>query len=473
MIREQSAIWGAISSYFKIEERGSTIGTEIRAGVAAFLTMSYNLLVNPQLMSQAGVPAQDVVVATAAASACASLAVGILGNLPFGMAPGMGLSAYLVFGLVLSGNITRVQALTSCLISGALLLLVTLTGVSKLLMSLTPHHIKLAIVVGMGLLVSLIGMVQVDLVVSSGDASLVALGDLTDWKIWLVLAGLLLIGSLTHHQVKGGILIGIFASTITYWGVTGDWPERFVKYPELQDTLQDNIDFCTLDRHCILPIVAFLFVALFDVSGVMFGLGALGRLQKEDGTIPGGTWGFLGSGAGTILAAMGGCSPIIVQVENAAGIREGGRTGLTAVVVGLLFTSALFLAPLFGEIPSCATAPVLILVGAMMTNESKNIDWTNMKEALPAFLCLAMMPFTYSIPNGILFGLTFSFAFFITSGEIFEFLRPGERTNRRPSFIDSEPTLHHPTLVVSSAEAASIPDHLPSYGAVAQTGTTV
>ncbi|KAG5176086.1 xanthine/uracil/vitamin C permease [Tribonema minus] len=458
----------SLDRYFKITERGSNVTTEVRAGVASFLTMSYNLLVNPQIMSKCGIPVEDVVVATAAASCVASVLVGLFGNLPFGLAPGMGLSAYLTFGLVVGGDLTRVQALTSCLVSGALVAVVTLTGISHFLMRITPHHVKLAIVVGMGLLIALIGMVEVDLVVSSGDESLVALGDLSDWKIWLVMSGLLLIGTLTYHQIEGGILIGIMVCTLTYFSVTGEWPKNFVEVPRIESAFSENVDLSSLDSGCIMPIFAFVFVALFDISGVMYGLGSLAKLESGPAGLPGGIWGFLGSAVGTAIAAALGCSPIIVQVENAAGIKEGGRTGLTACVVGALFAASLFLAPLFGQIPNAATAPVLILVGAMMTNESKHIDWHNMKATLPAFLCIAMMPFTYSIPNGILFGMLFSFAFFFTSGEAFERCRGlGRRAQYAPldagggsgdgggvsAFFDDTQLKRNPSLLVSKREA--------------------
>ncbi|CAM9315528.1 unnamed protein product [Phaeothamnion confervicola] len=467
---------GFLDRRFKLTERATDVPTEIRAGVASFLTMSYCLLVNPQIMSLCGIPKSDVVVATAGASAFSSILVGLLGNLPFGMAPGMGLSAYLTFGLVVSGTLTKEQALTASMLAGLIMIGSTLTGLSHLIMRITPHHIKLAIVVGMGLLIALIGMVSVDLVVASGDDSLIALGDMGDWQIWLVMFGLVLIGTLTYHQIEGGILIGIVLLSVIYWYCAEAWPTQLFQLPSLESNITDNINFTTLSAACAAPVLASLFVMLFDVSGVMFGLASLAKINGSDGSVPGGIWGFLGSAVGTVLAAALGCSPIICAVENAAGIKEGGRTGLTAVVTGLLFGASLFLAPLFGSVPTCATAPVLIMVGAMMTNESKNIDWNNMKEALPAFLCIAMMPFTYSIPNGILFGMAFSLIFFITSGEFLEYCPCGGKSHngaaeddeekdaidlnpqvkgpgRRSSFFDNTALVRNPSLLLSKDEA--------------------
>ena len=210
--------------------------------------------------------------------------------------------------------------------------------------------------------------------------------------------------------MKGGILIGITILTTIFWFLDSSFPDKILEFPKLSTSVSDFVDLSyVLDPvhlKVMLPAIAsFVFIGIFDVSGVMFGLSALGDLMSPDGTIPGSLWGFLAAAAGTILASLTGCTPIIVTVECAAGIKEGGRTGLTAVVVGVLFLVSIFLAPLLGSVPKGATAPVLMLVGSMMMSESKNINWDDMASAIPAFLTVVMMPLTYSITNGIVFGL--------------------------------------------------------------------
>jgi MFS superfamily sulfate permease-like transporter len=266
-------------------------------------------------------------------------------------------------------------------------------------------------------------MVSIRLVVPNTD-TLVTLGDFSDYHIWLALVGLVLTGSMLYHQVKGGVLAGIVLITLVVWVVDQDGPAHIAEIPHLQYGVTRNIDLrpSALTADMLPPLLAFLFVGLFDISGVMFGLSSLAKIMEEDGHIPGSIWAFLGSSIGTMVAAMAGCSPIIIHVESAAGIREGGKTGLTAVVVGLLFFLSLFFAPLFGKVPTAATAPILILVGAMMIGESQHIDWADMSQAIPAFLTCMMMPFTFSIPNGILFGVGMSLTFFVTTGEFLEYV---------------------------------------------------
>ena len=365
-----------LDGYFCITERGSTIATEVRAGTAAFLTLSYLLLVNPQIMSLAGVSHANGVLATALSSAVGSIVVGVGGNLPFGLAPGLGLSAYLAYGLVLAGVATLSESLTACFASGVLLLVCTLTGLSHVVMRIVPRSVKLSIVVGMGILIAMIGMVSINLIVAD-EKTLVTMGNLSNWSIQVSLMGIILVASLLYHNVQGAILVGITILTLIFWTVDKSFPKSLVEAPRWDGELY--IDLSVLwqwDRAGTIytAISAFLFICMFDVSGVMFGLSTLAGLMQDDGTIPGSTWGFFGSCAGTVVAAFFGSTPIIVTVECAAGVKEGGRTGLTAVVIGTYFLLSLFLAPLFGAVPEGATAPVLILVGTLMMGESGRLN---------------------------------------------------------------------------------------------------
>ena len=222
----------SLDAHFLITSRSSTIPTEIRAGVSSFLTMSYVLLVNPQILSLAGIPSGDVVVGTCVSSAVGCLVCGIFGNLPFGLAPGMGLSAYITYGLVLSNSLSSRQALTACLVAGVLQGVFAVTGVSRGVMFVVPQAVKHAIVVGMGILVAMIGMVSVNLIVADSK-TIVGLGDLTEFNIQLSLSGLILIGTLVHHDVKGSILIGVTLLTVVCWYRDGTFPETFVEWPSM------------------------------------------------------------------------------------------------------------------------------------------------------------------------------------------------------------------------------------------------
>ncbi|GMH47571.1 hypothetical protein TrRE_jg12044 [Triparma retinervis] len=474
-----------LDNYFEITARGSSIGTEVRAGIASFLTVSYVILVNPQILSLTSVPSTDSVFATCLSSAVGSILCGVVGNLPFALAPGMGLSAYLVYGLVLGDVLTLPEALTSVLISGVLQIVFAITGVSKVVMGVVPRGVKMAIVVGMGILVSMIGMVSVKLVVKN-DKTLVGMGDLADPSLLISLAGLILIATLVNANVKGGILIGITILTLTFWYLEDEFPTQIMKLPTLEYGPSTYLDLSILSSPSSLQrvfpaVAAFVFIGIFDVSGVMFGLAALGGLMKENtGYIPGSLWGFIGSGIGTIVAGGMGSSPVIVTVECAAGIKEGGRTGLTAVVVGALFLASLFFSPLLGSVPQNATAPVLMLVGSMMMGECRNINWDHTATAVPAFLTIVMMPLTYSITNGIVFGLVSAGAFYFTTGQFFGDIKNmverrereqerGERNgllgggeegfkkiSKNPSFTGEETVVRKPSFLLNEEDIEKI-----------------
>ena len=377
-------------------------------------------------MAQAGVPHDVAVFSTAVSAAVSCFVVGLFGNLPFGCAPGLGLSAYLTFGLVQAGLCTLPEALTACWWSGILVLLITITGFSAFLMRVVPESIKYAIVVGMGMLIAMIGFVSVNFILSD-ENTLVKLGDVWgDPELLVCLGGILLLGSLLYHDIKGAILIGIAGLTFIIWTMRDAWPQQIFQVPELPDAnyWDPMIIFDFANAPVLYPAVgAFVLICIFDISGVMFGLATLGGIIKDDGEVPGSQWAFVASSVGTLLAAITGSTPIIVCVECASGVREGGRTGLTAVFIGLYFSASIFLAPLFGSVPDVATAPVLILVGVLMMGEASKVSWENMKEALPAFLTIILMPLTYSITNGMIFGLLFAGGFYVTTGQFFSDLR--------------------------------------------------
>ena len=446
-----------LDAHFELTERGSSFLQEVRAGTASFLTLSYLLAVNPQIMAQAGVAHDDAVYvsccmksqfarslvihddlaltrqlsclddandtcsfATALSAAVSCFMVGIFGNLPFGCAPGIGLSAYLVYGLVNANLCSLEEALAAVWWSGILVAVVALTGLAGILMKVVPYAIKYAIVVGMGLLIAMIGMVSVGLIVAD-EKTIVSLGDTSDSSLQLSLAGTLFVASLLYHDVKGAILIGIALLTLIDWILNNHWPETVFEVPVYHNNhFWEPMAIFDASKISVLgpAMGAFVLICIFDISGVMFGLASLGGLMHpETGEIPGSLWAFLASAVGTLIAACTGSTPIIVCVECASGVREGGRTGITAIVIGLYFTASLFLAPLFSSVPDTATAPILVLVGVMMMGESAKIQWENMSDALPAFLTIILMPLTYSITNGMIFGLLASAGFYFTTGQ--------------------------------------------------------
>ena len=396
----------SIERFFKIPERGSTIATELRAGLTTFLTMAYILFVNPQILSQAGMPAQDVAIATAIASAVASLMMGLYANFPFALAPGMGLNAYFTFGVVMGLGVPWGVALTAVFVEGILFMILALSGLRTRLIDAIPHSIKLATMIGIGLFLAIIGFENAGFIVAH-PATLVTLGELSEPPVFLALLGIFIIGALMIRKIKGAILIGIVVLTLSAW-ITGltPAPAGFVSIPALPTETLLALDFGQIFSGAFLTVViAFLFVDIFDTAGTLLGVGRLaGFLDKED-RLPGADRAFLSDATGTTVGALVGTSTVTSYIESAAGVEEGGRTGLTAVTVGILFLVALFFTPVFTAVPALATAPALIVVGVMMMQGARELDWTKMDEAIPAFLTVVAMPFTYSIAHGISLGI--------------------------------------------------------------------
>lgn len=515
-----------LDRYFRITERNSDIPTEVKAGICTFMTMSYILLVNGQILGAGGLPVKSVVAATALTSCLASFLAGVLANVPFGVSPGMGLNAFLVFSQVLGLGVTPQSALAGCMLAALIVGALASCRALNLVLSLVPDSIKLATVVGMGLLLSFIGLQTAKVVVPDAE-TMVTLGDLSgSLEPLLAAGGLALIAALHYRNVRGSIIVGILATALAYFAAVGGWPTQIVALPHLQRV---ELDYSTLfggsgsgaegaggvgaalnaasprrllsmlsevtsssspsltlassasrataervrlsstgggaplsveaqeDEALLLPLArhhpnapqppepkpkpnppktstphatqatawsavcAYGLVMVFDIGGAMFGLGSLAGLvrQRPDGRggeLPGATWVFLAACLGTALGAATGTTPLIIAAESAVGIKEGGRTGLVAVVISLCFAASCFLAPLLQAIPQVATSPVLVLVGAMMMGESVHIDWGAMPTAVPAFLTIVVQPFTFSIANGIYAGVLMSAALFVLTG---------------------------------------------------------
>ena len=395
-----------LDRFFHLADRRTSVAAETRAGTATFLTMAYILLVNPQILAQAGLPAADVAVATALSAAIATLLMGLWANYPFALAPGMGLNAYFAFGVVLGMGVPWQTALTAVFVEGVLFLLLSLGGIRTLIVNAIPQPIKIATTAGIGLFLALIGFQNAGLVVAN-PATLVGLGEVRSAPVLLALGGLVLVAVLMARRVPGALLVGIGAVTVVAWiaGLSA-LPDAWLTLPALPTETFLALDFSAVfSLELAAVVLAFLFVDLFDTAGTLIGVGRLGGFLDENGELPRANRAFAADAVGTMAGALLGTSTVTAYVESAAGVEEGGRTGLASVVTAGLFALALFLAPVFTAIPAFATAPALVAVGALMMQGVADLDWRRLDTAIPAFLTIIAMPFTYSIANGITLGI--------------------------------------------------------------------
>ena len=408
----------SLEEKFKIKERKSTIKTEVIAGITTFMTMAYVLAVVPKTLSMAGVPYSGAFAATAITACIATFLVG-MANFPFGLAPSLGMNAFFVFSIVLGSGKSWQFALTGVAISGMILLILTLTKIREKLFNIIPFNLKMAMIAGIGLFVALIGLSNAGLIVA-GKGTIVQLGNLKDPKTFLVLVGLLVTATLMHKKIKGALFFGIVSITIIgiFFGVT-EIPKNWEIMPSLNESAFKFVglkEIFSLDM--AVAIFTFLFVAIFDTVGTLIGLAGKAKLLDENNELPGINKICMCDSIGTIIAGCLGTSLIGTFVESASGISEGGKTGLAALTTSLLFLIALFLSPLFIMIPAAATSPALIIVGLLMLSTIKSIEFDDITEGLPAFLTIILMPLTYSIAEGIMFGIIFYVVMKILTGKI-------------------------------------------------------
>ncbi len=395
-----------MDKFFKLSERKTDVRTEIMAGITTFMTMAYILVVNPLLLSPSGMEWSKVFSATAIASAVASLVMGLLANLPFALSAGMGLNAFFTYNVVLGMGYSWQFALTAIFVEGIIFLLLTLFNVREAIVNSIPTNLKKAIGAGIGLFIAYIGLKNAGIIV--GDSSNVSALSSAWLKGDALVAGigLLITGALLAYKVKGAILIGIVLTTIVGipFGVTKWAGGSFVPTtPYFCEFAFGEVGAHLFDF--IVVMFTFLFVDMFDTVGTLIGCAGKSGLIQKDGTIPQCKEALFADAVGTTLGAMLGTSTVTTFVESSAGVVEGGRTGLTAVTVAVLFILSLFLEPLFGSIPSAATAPALVIVGVLMITPIKEIDFEDMTEAIPAFLTIIMMVCASSISDGIMFGI--------------------------------------------------------------------
>lgn len=418
-----------LEKFFKLKENGTDAKTEILAGITTFMTMAYILAVNPSILAAAGMDQGAVFTATALAALIGTLLMAVCANYPFALAPGMGLNAYFAYTVVLGMGYDWQVALTAVFVEGIVFIVLSLTNVREAIFNAIPASLKVAVSVGIGLFITFIGLQNAHIVVDG--STLVGLfsfngsvkaGTFQSEGITVVLAliGLLITAFLVIKNVKGNILLGILITWVLgiICQLTGLYvpnaeagfysliPSGIISAPASVAPTLFKMDFSAIaSLNFVVVVFAFLFVDIFDTLGTLIGCATKANMLDKEGKLPGIKGALMADAVGTTVGACLGTSTITTFVESSSGIAEGGRTGLTSIVSGLLFILALFFSPVFLAIPSFATAPALIVVGFFMMQSVAKINWSDMLEAIPAFICIFAMPFMYSISEGISFGV--------------------------------------------------------------------
>lgn len=390
---------------FHLKENKTDIRTEVLAGLTTFMTMAYILVVNPQILSQTGMPIQAVFAATALASFVGTMIMAFVANYPFGMAPGMGLNAFFTFSICITMKFPWRVALAASFIEGLIFLFLNVVKVRQAIIDSVPKSLKHAISIGIGFFIAFIGLQDAGIIVAN-KATLVGLGNLKSPAVLLALLGIILSGVLYHKKVKGSFIIGMLTVFVLgmIFGVT-KVPSKIISTPPSIAPVFLQFDFASIKWSKIIPvIITMLFIDIFDSVGTLIGLSAKAGFLDKDGNVLNADKVLTADAIGSTLGACLGTSTPVAFVESAAGIAEGGRTGLTGVVIAILFLLSLFFAPILTAIPGYATAPVLILVGLLMMEPIKEIDFADFTEGLPVFLTLILTLLTYSITDGLAFG---------------------------------------------------------------------
>ncbi|MBP3730694.1 MAG: NCS2 family permease [Mailhella sp.] len=395
---------------FRLEENGTSVKQEVMAGLTTFVTMAYVIFVVPAMVSETGMPKDALFAATIWATALTTLFMGFWANMPIALAPGMGIIAYFTYSVVLGMSLPWQTALGAVFISGAVFLFLSATKIRAMIIASVPKNLTLAISVGIGMFIAFIGLRSAGIVVSS-EANAVALGNLSSKPVLLSLFSLVLTGILLSLHVRGAILIGILVTTAAGMAVgAGPVPHSVsdvvnFSIPSVMPTFMQLDILAAIEYGLVSVLFTMTMVDLFDSIGTIIGVSRKAGLMNEDGTIRGMDKALIVDSCGTIFGSFMGTPAVTSYVESSSGVAEGGRTGLTAVTVGVLFLICLVFAPVVGVVQSYATAPALIIVGALMAEDMTAIDFKDMTESLPAFLTMITMPLTYSIANG--FGMGF------------------------------------------------------------------
>ena len=398
-----------LERFFGLSEHGTTVRTEVMAGVTTFLTMAYIIFVNPDILSVSGMPRDAVFVATCVAAAIGSAIMGLYANYPIALAPGMGLNAYFAFAVVKGMGFTWQAALGAVFISGLLFIIVSLFKVREAIVNAIPRSLKFAISAGIGLFLAIIGLKSAG-IITSHPATLLTLGDLHNPGTLLAIGGFILIVALEQRKVPGALIVGILAVTVASVAMgLSPFSGVVAPPPSIMPTLFQMDIAGALNAGLLTVVLTFFMVELFDASGTLIGVCHRAGLLDADGRLPRLKRALLADSSAIVAGSMLGTSSTTAYVESAAGTAVGGRTGLTAVVVALLFLASIVFAPLAGTVPAYATAPALCYVAVLMIRGLAEIDWEDLTETAPAVVTAITMPFTFSIAHGIAFGfITFA-----------------------------------------------------------------
>ncbi|MGC9355156.1 MAG: NCS2 family permease [Mariniphaga sp.] len=393
--------------YFKLKENKTSVRTEILAGITTFMTMAYILAVNPDILSATGMDKNALFSATAISAMVATLVMALVAKLPFALAPGMGLNAFFAFTVVLGMGHSWQFALTAVFLEGILFLILTAFNIRELIVNAIPLSVKHAVSAGIGLFIAFIGLQNAGVIVNN-DATLVGLGNMGSPAVMIALGGIILTAVLLALKVKGALLIGIFAATIAGLpvGVTHMPEGHLVGAPPSLSPIFFKFEFSeifTLDM--VIVLFTFLFVDMFDTVGTLVGVSDKAGMLTKEGKVPRAKQALFADSIGTTVGAILGTSTVTTYVESASGVAEGGKTGLTSLTTAGLFLVALFFAPLFTMVPPAATTAALVLVGFFMMSPILKINFDDFTEAIPAFITIIIMPLTYSIAEGIVFGM--------------------------------------------------------------------
>ena len=412
-------------SLFRIRETGTTFMTEVLAGITTFVTMSYIIFVNPNILSNTGMDFNALVVVTCLASALGTFLMAILADYPIALAPGMGLNAFFAFGVVLNMKIngapvTWQMALAAVFIEGAIFAVLTLTSIREAIMNSIPKSLKIGISAGIGLFIAFIGLQSAGIVVNN-DATLLGLGQLRgNTPMMLSMLGLLIMAVLTAWNVKGALLLGLIIVT----GIAAalglvQVPEKFVSEPPSIMPLVGQLDFSLIKSSEFWVVVfTFFFVDFFDTLGTLVGVCNRSGLLDENGNLPRAKGALMADAIATMAGAAMGTSTVTSYVESSSGVAQGGRTGLTAIVTALLFVGAIFFTPLVGMVPAYATAPALIIVGIYMMMSLRDLNYDDWTELIPSIIGFFMMPLAYSIAVGIEFAIVIYVAIKLLTGKM-------------------------------------------------------
>ena len=396
-----------MEKFFKLKENNTDAKTEFIAGLTTFMTMAYILIVNPSILSAAGMDQGAVFTATALSAVIATLIMGLYAKLPFAQAPGMGLNAFFAYTIVIQMGYSFEFALTAVLLEGIIFILLTIFNVREAIVDSIPKGIKNAISVGIGLLIALIGLEGAGIVVHTDGGTIVSLGNIVSGSGLLAIIGLLITSVLIAKNVKGALFICMIITAIIGipMGIT-PMPSKIISMPPSIAPTFFKFDFHNIfSLDMVIALFTLLFMDMFDTIGTLVGVATKAKMLDKDGKVPNIKKALFSDAVGTTLGACLGTSTVSTFVESASGVAEGGRTGLTAVSTAFMFFLALFFAPLFAVITPAVTASALVLVGLFMIEPIKEIDLHDFTEAIPAFLTIIMMPFAYSISDGIVFGV--------------------------------------------------------------------